>query len=299
MIFRVLAAVASLLAMWVGARRLFGARVERQVSSRHARGRDGIIVGAESIALAGEPGGPSVLLLHGFGDTPQSLRRLALHLHDALGWSVHAPLLPGHGRDLRAFGRTDARAWLDAARVALEGLCRAGAPVALVGQSMGGALAVRLAAERSDLAALVLLAPYLGMKPHVDRLARRYRLVSLATAYVNSRADASIRDPDARASSLGYGVAPPRLLHELRCVAREAWEALPRVRTPTLVLQSRDDNRIRPADAEHAFARLGADPKALVWTTGNGHVLSVDFGCDDVFRRTADWLARFTSAAGP
>lgn len=297
MILGAVAAALPLVAAWVGVRGVRRARTERAFESRHPRGPDGVVAGAEPITLAGADEAPSVLLLHGFGDTPQSLRRLALHLHGALGWTVHAPLLPGHGRDLRAFARSGAGAWLDAARAALRELHHTAPPVALVGQSMGGALAVRLAAERTDVPAIVLLAPYLGMMPRVDHLARRHRLISLITAYVNSQADGSIRDPDARADSLGYGVTTPRLLYELRSVAREAWETLPAVRAPTLVLQSRDDNRILPGDAERAFARLAADPKELVWTTGNGHVLSVDFGCDGVFRHAAEWLARFVRSS--
>ena len=297
MILGAVAAAIPLVAAWVGMREVHRARTEREFDRRHPRGPDGVIVGAEAITLAGAAGAPSVLLLHGFGDTPQSLRQLARHLHGALGWTVHAPLLPGHGRDLRAFARSDARAWLEAARAAMQALHSTARPVALVGQSMGGALAVRLAAEWPDVPVMVLLAPYLGMRPRVDRLARRHRLISLVTAYVNSQADGSIRDPAARADSLGYGVTTPRLLYELRAVAREAWETLPAVRAPTLLLQSREDNRIRPGDAERAFARLAADRKELVWTSGNGHVLAVDFGCEGVFRHATDWLTRFARSS--
>lgn len=299
MIIPTVAAALPAVAAWAGVRAVRRVRAERAFDSRHPRGPDGVIVGAEPVAQAGVAGAPAVLLLHGFGDTPQSLRRLALHLHAVLGWTVHVPLLPGHGRDLPAFARSNAAAWLEAARAALDALRRANPSVALLGQSMGGALAVRLAAERADVLALVLLAPYLGMKPRVDQLARRHRLISLVTAYVNSQADGSIRDPAARSESLGYGAATPRLLYELRAAARDAWEMLPAVRAPTLILQSREDNRILPAHAEQAFARLGTTPKELVWTSGNGHVLSVDFGCEGVFRHAADWLARCAGSAKP
>ena len=266
MIVGTAAAALPLLAVWAGVRSVQRVRTEQEFRARHSRGPDGIIAGAEPIRLVGDAGAPSVLLLHGFGDTPQSLRRLAAHLHASLHWTVHAPLLPGHGRDLRAFARSDARAWMEAARASLRELQRTAPPVALVGQSMGGALAVRLAAERADVPALVLLAPYLGMMPRVEQLARRHRLVSLVTAYVRSQADGSIRDPAERAGSLGYGVTTPRLLHELHSVVSEAWEALPQVQAPTLVMQSREDNRIRPEDAARLVAWL-AGPEAG-WVTG-------------------------------
>ena len=127
MIIGAFAAALPVLAAWAGVRALRRVRTERDFLVRHSRGPDGVIAGAESIRLAGDAGAPSVLLLHGFGDTPQSLRGLALHLHQTLRWTVHAPLLPGHGRDLRAFARSNARMWQDAARAALLDLQRTGA----------------------------------------------------------------------------------------------------------------------------------------------------------------------------
>src|SRR5438552_15896881 len=76
-----------------------------------------IIKGAETIDLQ-EEGSHGVLLLHGFGDTPQTLsllaRRLAKH-----GYGVFAPLLPGHGRDMAACQRARAEDWIAAANSSL------------------------------------------------------------------------------------------------------------------------------------------------------------------------------------
>ncbi len=99
--------------------------------------------GAETIDLQ-EEGSHGVLLLHGFGDTPQTLSLLARRLHNA-GYSVFAPLLPGHGRTLGAFRRSRAEQWIDAAKRALLSMRARSDSVSIVGLSMGGALAVLLA----------------------------------------------------------------------------------------------------------------------------------------------------------
>lgn len=291
----IIATVAPLLALWWIVRWASARRAERLVEARHHRNANGVIAGAEEIALDGGPAG--VLLLHGFGDTPQSLGDLARHLHEQ-GFTVRVPRLPGHGRRLHDFAASSGAEWLEAAREALAALCEVTSPVALVGQSMGGALAVILAAER-EVAAVVLLAPYLTMPPTVDRVARYHRLAQLATVYVDSRTEGSIRDPVARLQSLGYGRTTPRLLAELRAVVSQAWDALPRVAVPTLVLQSRLDTRIRPADAERAFARLQAVPRELVWVDGGGHVLAVDVGYEAIFEHTVRWLGRFVRQTTP
>jgi carboxylesterase len=272
-------------------------RAERDVDRRLPIGADGIIAGAHGITI--DPPGATigVLLLHGFGDTPQSLRYLADDLA-AHGYLVRAPLLPGHGRTLRAFARSRAGEWLGAARSArdaLQGRCER---VAIVGQSMGGALAVMLAAERPP-GALVLLAPYLAASPGVARLARWGELASLFAPYVGSRSGGlSIHDPDERARALGYGITTPRLLAELSAVAARASAALGEIRAPTLVVQSRDDHRVAPAVAEQAVRRLAAREKRLEWVEGCGHVLTADRERGRVFEAVRDWLARHLPPAG-
>jgi esterase/lipase len=55
-------------------------------------------------------------------------------------------------------------------------------------------------------------------------------------------------------------------------------------------VQSREDNRIPPDAAQRAFDHIGAVDKRLVWLTGAGHVITVDYGRDHVFEIVADWL---------
>lgn len=263
--------------------------VERSVRARLAVGPDGIIPGAAPIDLRQPPPAGAVLLLHGFGDTPQTLTTLAHHLH-ARGLRVYAPLLPGHGRTLRDFRASRGAEWLAAARQALDLLRQDHERVGLVGLSMGGALAVLLAAEWADAPALVLLAPYLEPPAAVRWLARSAPLTGALAPYILSRSRASIHDPAARARSLAYGASTPRLIAELVRLADRARQALPQVRAPTLYVQSREDNRLLPAAAERAFAALGARTKHLEWLTGCGHVITVDYGRDRVAALTADWL---------
>src|SRR4051794_33989027 len=74
--------------------------------TRRRLGADGLVIGAEGFTLARE-NAPAVLLIHGAGDTPQTLRYLAEYLHRR-GFHVEVPLLPGHGRSVRDFMRVRA-----------------------------------------------------------------------------------------------------------------------------------------------------------------------------------------------
>ncbi len=126
-------------------RRRVAARVEAASLRSLPCGEDGVIEGARAITHVAETR-RAVLILHGFGDTPQTVAYLAEYLH-GLGFTVRAPLLAGHGRTLREFSSSTAEAWLAAAARELRALRQEYTAIGLVGVSMGGALSVVLAAD--------------------------------------------------------------------------------------------------------------------------------------------------------
>jgi len=260
----------------------------RLTLERRVLGADGVVVGGEGFVLE-RLDAPAVLLLHGGGDTPQALRYLGAELH-ARGFHVAAPLLPGHGRRLSDFARVTAEQLIAAADRSYRDLRATHEWVAVIGLSMGGALAVHLAAGVPELPALGLVAPYLGMPPRVERAARYAWLWGAILPAVPSGDAASIHDPEEHSRSLAYGVFTAAALRALRDLMLRAVDELPRVTTPTLIIQSRTDNRIASADTERAFALLGAREKRLEWITGAGHVITVDYGRDRVIGALAAWM---------
>jgi carboxylesterase len=266
-----------------------GRRIERAYRAVHPTDAEGIVIGAGSFLLEGR-NGRALLLLHGSGDTPQTLRYLGERLN-AAGYTVYAPLLPGHGRSPSAFTSVSARGYRAAAAEALE-VVRAKAPwVGVVGLSMGGAIAVQLAAAASDIRVLVLLAPYLTPPAHVQWVARLSPLWGLVQPQLAGRGERSVHDPAARDTSHAYGTFPPRALRALMATAAAGRAALRDITVPTLVVNSRDDNRIPSALAEGATDALRA-PVERKWVEGCGHVITVDYCRDTVANLTLDFLAR-------
>lgn len=272
-------------------------RREREVAARLKIGPDGVVAGASAVALPGSDPRRAVLLLHGFGDTPQTMGYLAQHLN-AAGWTVRVPLLPGHGRTLRDLAHGRAGAWIACAREELAALRASHETVAIVGLSMGGALATIIAAETPPPPAMVLLAPYLSMPRRVRIAAATYGFWGSLIPYVYGRGERSVRDERERKLSLSPGITTGRLLRELQKVIARAQDALPKVMTPTLVVHSRDDNRIPPDAAERNFSRLAAPVRELVWRENTGHVITVDFGREELFKLVASWLDEHTKAQG-
>jgi carboxylesterase len=145
--------------------------------------------------------------------------------------------------------------------------------------------------------ALVLLAPYLGM-PH----GLRFKLAGAWVAQAalpyrrNAGGERSIHDPLARARSLGTGIVTAGMLEQLRRIASKAARDLPRVRVPTLYLQSREDNRITVADAERFFGLLGSATKEQRWVENGGHIIAEDYCRDDVARQVIDWFEQYAGS---
>ena len=262
--------------------------IERGYSERYGHNAQGIAAGAEPFTLEGMSG-RALLLLHGSGDSPQSLAYLAARLHSA-GYTVHVPLLPGHGRSPRAFSRATAADYHEAARAAFARLKEEHEWVGLIGQSMGGALATRLAAEVAGARVLVLLAPYLIAPAEVRRVARLSWLLRIVAPYVQGGGEASIHDPAAAAASRGYGSFSGGALKALVATADAGFKSLARLSIPTIVINSDQDNRIPRATAE---AALSAMPESTEqhWVTGCGHVISVDY-CK---ARVADLVLAFVA----
>jgi carboxylesterase len=263
-------------------------RLERVLDAKYPRDETGVIVGAAEIRRDGS-NGAAVLLVHGAGDTPQTMHHLVDELQRR-GYAVLAPLLPGHGRDLRDFAAHGADAWYAAVRDSYRQLRSAHDWVGVIGLSMGGALSARLAAETTDLPALVLASPYLGM-PVIGRMAARTAwLWGSVIPVVSTSSDLSVLDPRARAVSLGYGAFTGRSLRALESTAMSGYNALAEVRAPTLVMQSTSDNRVSTATTTRAFERLGSTEKRIEWIEGAGHVITVDFGWPRVVALAADWM---------
>jgi carboxylesterase len=157
---------------------------------------------------------------------------------------------------------------------------------------MGGALGARLTAERPGVRVLVLLAPYLTPPPSVALVGRTAPLWSLARPYLAGRGgDESVHDPIAREASYAYGIFPPAALRALCETAAAGRRALSSITAPTLVVNSREDNRIPAALAEKATATLRG-PTERHWVAGCGHVITVDYCRDAVASLVSDFLAR-------
>ena len=235
-----------------------------------------------------------VLLLHGFAGTPPELRRLGEHLASR-GWLCVAPALPGHAttpEDLRRHGWRD---WAAAAMRELDNLCAACDSVVVAGQSMGGALALHLAANDFRVAAVASLATPLWFR---GLLPRMLPVLQHLVRWHFPGSDVDLWDPSAVDELHSYGRRSVHAINELRDLLRQVRGELAQVRAPVLVMHGRRDRTADPACAAEIAARLVCSCAVeLVYLPRSGHAVSVDIDRNLVNERVASWFEEHTTAS--
>lgn len=218
--------------------------------------------------------GPArALLIPGFLGTPREMRPLGEALADS-GVTAQGILLPGFGPDSGGLQRVRAEDWLETARAAWREIRREAEHATLLGFSMGGAVALKLAAE-AGLAPdrLILLAPHwrfadrravlLPLARFVIREFKPFSAADFANPDVRQlfaavAPGADLDDPKVRRELASSAAIPTSALEQLRRVGSAAASAAGRLSTLTTILQGLQDTTTLPAHSRTLAKRTAA-----------------------------------------
>jgi carboxylesterase len=256
------------------------------------------VPGAEpwSARGTGPRGAVGVVVVHGFTANALSTRPLGQRLA-AEGYSVEVPLLPGHGTSARDLARTRYDDWRGSAALAVETLSRGCDQVVVVGHSMGGTIALDLAAHGVrplaglvTINALVLdreeliarLAPYLQhVLPFVPRDAAGMPTDDLAKPGVSEQA---YRWVSARAAQ-SLIVQLPRIRAGLATIT-----------CPTLVVTSPEDHTVDPRNSAAIIEGLSASRVDTLTCERSFHAPLLDYDADLVEDAVVRFVSNVTAA---
>ncbi|QDY76360.1 alpha/beta hydrolase [Streptomyces qinzhouensis] len=243
-----------------------------------------VLPGAEPYRHEG--GEIGVLLCHGFTGSPQSLRPWAEYLAER-GLTVSLPLLPGHGtrwQDMQLTGWQDWYAEVDRELRELTARCTT---VFVFGLSMGGALTLRLAARHGDaIRGIVLVNPLNrlhGLRPVLLPVLRH--LVPAAPGIASDIAKPGVQE-------LGYDRVPLRAAYSLRNFTGLVDGELPQVTQPLLLLHSRTDHVVNPADSARILSRVSSTDVTEVVLEQSYHVATLDLDAEQIFDRSYAFIGR-------
>ena len=248
-----------------------------------------LLPGAEPFRHEG--GETAVLLCHGFTGSPQSLRPWAKHLA-ARGLTVSLPLLPGHGTRWQDLGVTGWQDWYAEVDRELRLLLERRERVFVAGLSMGGALALRLAARHGDaLQGVVLVNPanrMHGVAAHALPVLRHLVPATKGIAI-------DIAKPQSR--ELGYDRVPLHAAHSLRNFFRLVDGELPQVTQPLLLLHSPQDHVVPPADSARILGRVSSTDITEILLEQSYHVATLDYDAERIFEESTAFIGRLTPGA--
>lgn len=213
------------------------------------------------------------LLIHGYMGAPREFLPLAMALADA-GVTAQAVLLPGFGDDRERLGKVRAEDWLRSARTMWQELRASGGRSLLIGFSMGGAVALSLAAERGMAPdELILLAPHwrfadrraaiLPIGKYVMRTFMPFGRLNFddpdtRTLMAEMAPGADLDDPEVQQTLRAAFTVPTRSLDELRRIGLMAGAAARRYEGRTTIIQGTDDPTTLPKHSRTLAARMGA-----------------------------------------
>ncbi|MEZ4364469.1 MAG: alpha/beta fold hydrolase [Kofleriaceae bacterium] len=244
-------------------------------------------------------GSAAVLCLHGFTSTPFEVRSLGESLQRR-GFTAVGPLLPGHGTSASDLDATTWHDWSAAVLSEYQRLAARFDRVAVLGQSMGGLLALHLAAAQPSVAAVATLAAPLWLRP----LARRVVAWTRPGAWLHGRLrevrklrGSDVADPEVKATYPSYQTIPIQALHSLCDFMGHVEAALPRVRQPTLVLHAHQDHTAPVGCARRIAIATAAERLRLL--DRSYHLISLDYERDIVAEEVGSFLSRHLQAGAP
>lgn len=269
-------------------------------------GREAMTTRDQSYRIKGGPTG--ILLLHGLCGTPAELRFVANSLARQ-GYTVHCPILAGHGGSetlLEASSWTD---WYDSAAKALDEIRAECDTVFVGGLSTGAILALLLAARRpDDVKGLKLYSPTLWLDgwrvPWYARLFRVVlqkslaRLIKFPAPHKFGIKDQRIREFIQSAMANGEKNAPPALTRmsgavvlERRWLVGAARRVLGTVSQPVLIIHPRDDDFAGLSNVSYLQRRLAGAVETVI-LDDSYHIVTVDRQRHVVAERSIEFVAR-------
>ena len=239
-----------------------------------------------------EGGRTGALLVHGFTGTPQSLRGWAQYLADA-GLSVELPRLPGHGTTVAEANLTHWEDWYAEIERHLALLRERCDEVFVMGLSMGGTLAIRLAEEHGDeIAGLVLVNPSLLTKRPDRFLLPVLRLVKGTWAGIAS----DIKKPGS--VELAYDQLPVKAAYQLSQLWVHTRADLAKVTQPLLVLRSAEDHVVPAADSARVLSRVSSTDVSEIVLEQSYHVATLDHDAERIFEESFAFIGRLATGIG-
>jgi carboxylesterase len=230
-----------------------------------------------------------VLLSHGFTGSPYSIKPWGRYLAER-GYAVTVPRLPGHGTSWQQLNITTWADWYGEVLRAFDTVRKENDAVVVGGLSMGGALALQLAAQRdAEISGVVLVNPAVATRrKDVKLLPVLKHLVGSFPAIAND-----IKRPGQ--DEQAYSRTPLKATHSMMSAWPGVIDGLGRITKPVLYLRSAEDHVVDELSESIITRGLGSTDVRRSTLANSYHVATLDNDDEQIFAESAAFIADVTA----
>jgi carboxylesterase len=225
-----------------------------------------------------------ILLSHGFTATTAEVRLLAQILH-RVGYTISAPLLPGHFTTPEDLNSVKWQDWLKTIERSYQNLRSDCNLIFVGGESTGGLLALYLASIHAEITGILTYSPAL-------RLARtKFELTCLNLLapfipYIRKT------KKDEELPWQGYTLYPLRAARELTKLQQIISDRLAIIHQPILIVQGKYDTTVHPEAPQMIYQNISSSIKEIHMMENSTHVVLVDKEIIEVGAITQKFISR-------
>ena len=230
-----------------------------------------------------------VLLSHGFTGSPVSMRPWGRSLAES-GYGVRIPLLPGHATTWQDLNTKSWADWYGALSAAFDEVVAEHDVVVVGGLSMGGALVLRLAADRADQIAGVMV-----VNPAVATKRLDAKVMGVLKHLVPSVAGLANDIKKPGVEEHGYTRTPLKAIHSFVQAWRPLIADLPKITAPMIYFRSPEDHVVDGASQPIILGAISSTDVEVVPLPESYHVATLDNDAETIFKRSAEFVARVTA----
>lgn len=226
-----------------------------------------------------------ILLFHGFTATTVEVRPLAQVLNN-VGYTVSAPLLPGHGTCPENMNSIKWRQWASTATTTYIQLCEICETVAIMGESLGGLLSLYLASLFPEISGIVLFAPALKIPGLWKAKFAQYFVRTQPKTYIQEGSSHEIYPWQ------GYSVVPVKAAAQLEILQNVVIRKLEGISQPALIFQGRLDTTIDLNGSKIIYQKIKSTHKTINFLEQSGHCIIIDQQFNQVAQSVLDFLGQ-------
>ncbi|TXL61689.1 alpha/beta fold hydrolase [Cerasibacillus terrae] len=222
------------------------------------------------------------LLIHGYTGSPHELEPLTGYLQKRTNWEIQVPILPGHGNQLE-LEDVSYEEWMSAAEKAYVELRKRCDIVYVIGFSMGGMIAVYLAAKY-DVTKLVLLATagkYLSFRKLFVHLGE----------VIEDGIKGNLQENEYYLNYKGkWGEVPFKANIEFMKLVRLTRKYLKNVKSPVFIAQGQMDGLVPYQTAYYLDKEIPSKQKEIVFFEESNHLICLGSDKETLNKMVYDFL---------